>query len=914
LMLANIVLIMITYYFLKPARDALFLTKLSSAQVPLVFILTALVSAPVVTLYSKASRALRLPQLINVTQIMIIACLIGFYFLIKMEGAWIPYAFYVWVSIYGALTASQFWLLANGVFTATQAKRLFPFLGLGAIMGAWIGGELTRAILTEFKTRGYGLENLLWFCVVFLGISVILTNTVRKWRQKELAELQTKSKRGGQASESILAVFRSISKSRHLLLIVSVISLTMMVASFVDFQFKAIASSIYTTEQELGAFMGVFYGRLSLASMFLQIFFSYAILRKLGVGGIILFLPIGLLLGSATMFLAAGLTAAVLLRGADGAIKYSLDKTGRELLFLPVPLDLKKKSKVFIDLFVDRWFRGVAGGLLLLCIYLFGFDEANPLESMPYFSAVVIALVAVWIVLALIMRKEYVNTFRRALERRTIDPAEIRINIEDSSTRAILTKSLSAANPREIAYSLEMLVSTSDSSLTVQVLPLLDHTDSDIRLKAINVLKSCGDKSLVPRISSCLDDSDPDVRREAFYFMYMHAEDSAALVREYLASDDPKKLTAAITCVARYGTGTEKDSIAVSTIDALLEKHGQSEEIRTQVASSLAGLGRDQFRDLLKRLLKDKAPAVIRAAMSACGQLKDREHVPYLIRQLASQDVRPAARSALAEFGVGILGTLKDHLIDRTIDATVRRHIPSVLASIPDQQTVNLLASVLRPGDTPESTMLIEPRLRFSVVKALNGLRVRHSELHFEDGIVDKVLVSETRDYYEILNVLHLHKMSTSDPATELLQKALRERQEQNMERIFRLLGLSYPPEDIYSAYLGVISDKQSQKDSAVEFLDNLLSGDMKKYLIPIIDEISTEATVKRGRELFGTKLGSWEEALIFLMEGRDSWLRALAIYAAGKNPSEKLRQQIERAAADPDPVVRETAALILKN
>ena len=49
LMFANYYLILVTYYLLKPARDSLFLVKVSPELLPLVFVITALVTAPVVT-------------------------------------------------------------------------------------------------------------------------------------------------------------------------------------------------------------------------------------------------------------------------------------------------------------------------------------------------------------------------------------------------------------------------------------------------------------------------------------------------------------------------------------------------------------------------------------------------------------------------------------------------------------------------------------------------------------------------------------------------------------------------------------------------------------------------------------------------------------------------------------------------
>ncbi|MCB2230927.1 HEAT repeat domain-containing protein [bacterium] len=903
LMLVNILAIMITYYFLKPARDSLFLTKFDADRLPWVFILTALVAAPIVTMYSRAGHRLKLHQLINTTSLLIIGSLVFFYFFIKLPYPWVPYAFYVWVSIYGALTTSQFWLLANGVYTASQAKRIFPFLGLGAIVGAWVGGELTSLLLKQFEVIGLGIENLLLFCAGFLAISIVLTNLVRRKRREELEEQSRPGKDSGK-HESMLDLYNVVARSRHLLLMVGIISIAMIVASFADWQFKAIAKVSFDTPQELGAFFGTFYGRLSLVSLLLQLFLSYGVLRRLGVGGIILFLPVGMLIGSVTMLLSAGLTAAVLLRGADGSLRYSLDKTGRELLFLPIPLDVKKKTKVFIDVLVDRWFRGVAGGLLLFFIWIFDFQGTDPTKEMWKFSIVVVALLAIWIGMSLLMRKEYVNTFRSALQRRTIDPGEIRINIAESSTMKALVHSLDSGSAREVSYALDMLASIQDKTLVAHALPLLQSDDAEVRLKALKVLQRNGDETTIEQVKPALVDPDYSVRREAFYYLYLFDRDRAGLIDGYLRIDDPLLQCTALSCIAEYGTKEEQELITSDLIGALLDRTDQAREIRLQVARSLGALGHMKFRGFVQRLLDDESVEVRREALLAVGRIRDRELVSHLINQLAVQPLRAAARRSLVSYGTTILGTLYDYMIDPTVDLSIRRHIPRVIAGIPDQQSVDALTLALADA---------RPRMKYSIVKGLNSLRVKNPDLVFDEGAVDRALLEETRAYYEILQVLNCNRTAPKNEANDLLKRALIEQQDANLERIFRLLGLAYPPNDIYSAYLGIVSRKSVLRASAVEFLDNLLRNDLKRMLLPIVDEDSTESILRQGREFVSAAITTRDEALAFLIDGKDDWLRACAIYASGTTTSDGIKRKIGAACDDSDPIVKETARLVIR-
>jgi len=465
LMALYLYLLLVTYYFLKPARDSLFLVEIGPAQLPIVYMLIAVIVIPVTTLYSLASQRLKLNRLINFTTVFLIINLLLLRWLLQYTHPAVFYTFYVWVSIYGIITTSQFWLFANAMFDATQAKRLFVLFGLGGIIGAFTGGEVTSLIVVRL---GVSTENLLFFCIAFLALCIVLVNIVTAVKQKEDVREPARPTRRKQPKENYAELFKLVKRSKHLLLIVGIIAMTMATASFVDYQFKTVSVLSFPVKEDLTSFLGKLYGRLSLISFLFQLFLSYRFLRLFGVGGAVFLLPLGLFGGSLAMLLVPGLASAVVLFGTNGVLKYSIDKTARELLFLPVPLEIKKRTKVFIDVFVDRWFRGFAGGVLLLLVGVLHF-------SVRQLSIVVIAMLLVWLFMVFKMRKEYVEAFRRALERREIDPSELRVNIAEASTLNTLKTALGSSNERQIVYSLDMLHDVQDSDILGAVKPLLSH-------------------------------------------------------------------------------------------------------------------------------------------------------------------------------------------------------------------------------------------------------------------------------------------------------------------------------------------------------------------------------------------------------------------------------------------------------
>ena len=940
LMFSYYYLVLLAYYFLKPARDSLFLTRLGSDQLPLVYVLIALIVAPVTTIYSRAASSLRLTRLLGATTSILIASFVLLRFLMELDHPWVYYIFYIWVSIYAILATSQFWLFANEVFNPAQAKRLFPFLNLGGIIGAATGGEVTSLVV-----QGLGLptKNLLFFCIGILAICIVLLNLAWAVKQKEGESRAARAPIQEAPSETVGQLFGMIRRSRLLLCIMGIISMTMIVATFVDFQFKVVSQQAFPVEEDLTSFLGRFYGRLSLVSLLLQSLFAYRFLRILGVGGVILFLPASLLFGSVGMLVVPGLWVGVLLKGAEGSFRYSIDKTGRELLFLPVPPAVKRRTKVFIDMFMDRFFRGIAGALLLLSTVVFDFNVRQismvvlPLLvawvlfmfmdrffrgiagallllstvvfdfNVRQISMVVLPLLVAWVLFTLLVRKEYVNSFRNALEKREIDLSELRTDITDPSAVNSLLEALKSTNERLVVDALNMLASVKDVKLMAPLRPLLNHPASQVRRKAIRLLHTQGNGSLVPEMEKRLSDEDPEVRLEATYFLCRHAEgDHSLRLQGYLKDPDIRIQSAAVGCIARYGDPEEKNLIDEAVIQSLIDRKGKEGEVSRALAAKVLGfLNRPALRTYLLKLADDPSPAVIRQVIESAGRAKDRQFVPWLLAHLSDKQHRADARSALAAYGNRILGTLVDYLTDETVDLSVRVNIPRVFSQIPNQSSVDLLSAHIER---------LDPQVRYPAVKTLNQLRTRYRQLRFDEKTIDAALIDETRSYYEILQILHVQRQARDAAAEELLKKALQERLDHNLELIFRLLGLRYPPKDMYSAYYGIVSSKKDTRASAIEFLDNVLGKNLKTYLLPFLDQVSTEAVVLKGQQLFGLRVESQEEALARLIRGRDSWLKACALYNIGGTDSQQLVKLAEEACNDPDPVVRETAQTILQS
>jgi AAA family ATP:ADP antiporter len=305
----------------------------------------------------------------------------------------------------------------------------------------------------------------------------------------------------------------------------------------------------------------------------------------------------------------------------------------------------------------------------------------------------------------------------------------------------------------------------------------------------------------------------------------------------------------------------------------------------------------DQGIEALHRLLEDPDPQVAGAAVRTAGEVKNRAYLFPLIQALGNAKLRGDAIRALAAFGPQICGTLSDVMLDEEMPMRIRRQIPRVLKAIPHQRSVDVLLAAVGHPDLG---------LRAAALKALNRLREDVPELNVDQQFVTTQISNEARYYYQLSAALAPFRDREAGTPSRLLALTIQERLKNTLERLFRLLGLSYPPREIYSAYRAVARKQHEEATAALEFLDNTLERSLKRILLPLLD--APESLNDHGKELFGVEARTAEEAIRELIRSRDPWLVACAMAAAAELQLRNLAPEIHRAAEESAEEVLEVA------
>lgn len=843
LMLAYIFLVISSLLIIKPVSNALFLSQFGVAQLPTAFIFVAVFAALITIFYSRLARKIPLNNLVIRSLYTFIICLAVFralFYIKPLESAAL-YLFYIWVAIFALIAASQFWVLANLVFNAREAKRLFGFIGSGGIAGGIFGGYLTN-----FLAPLIGTENLLFVCIFFLYLCIPITQTV--WRRSVEGGGDSQPPAQELSAHPLLYPFKLIRKSQLLTLLAGLVGISVLAAKVVDYEFSAVAAASIMNQDELAAFFGFWLSNLNIVSLLIQLFITRRVVGVFGVGTSLFFLPAGILLGAVSILIFPALWAAVLLKVSDGSLKQSINRSGMELLALPVPVEIKNQAKTFIDVFIDSFATGVGG--ILLSIFAVGLSF-----SVRQVSLILIVLVAAWLYLVMQIRREYIRSFRRKIERERETPAQPGPDVASESVLGGLIRVLEQGEEAQILPVLKMVKEIQNLNLIPSFKKLIAHPSRAVRLEVLENIYFYKNGEFLAEVRGLVNDPDQEIKTRAIEYLFRHFPgDSVGLAKSYLADENYRVRGAALLAVARESRKNQSLK-EVLRIRELIEEsikqitpeqdEAQAEFTKINCTRAIGAVNEPALYPHLHVFLNSASPAVLKAAIISAAQTGQREFIPGLIRCLGNPAVQHYARQALSSFGLEIIDVLASYLENPETEPAVRGNIPRVLASVGVQKSVEVL---LRRLDHPDLD------IRDAVLKGLSRLRVKFPHLKFDEARVSRRVEAECENYLENLAMLQAlaapqspaqqpDGLKGSAEAPQRLKETLGKRLDRNLERIFRLLILLYPSDDIYSAYWGIQKTGAPEvQTSALEFLDNLLEPGLKRMVIPILETVIQEA------------------------------------------------------------------------
>ncbi len=898
LLFSYLFLIIGAYLMGQAVGDALFLAAFPK-HLPVAMIGTAPVIGALVAVYIRLSARLRLRSLIIGMLLFFAFSFVAFWCLTRVHLLWVYWLVYLWVYAMGAMGPMMGWTLANFLLTAREAKRVFGFIGAGAILGGTFVSFITSDVL---RRGGLKPQSLLLGVALILAICALLVVLIFRNSRHRLGSLGSAPIMGQETPQGFSQSLKVIRCSHYLLLLTGLVVIGCLATSILGYQFRLIAKTSFGADTAaLAAFFSRFYGYMGLASLVFQLLVTGPLLRAFGIRVTLFVVPIALMGGTIGVLLAPTLLAGSILRGSHSLLRYSIDKSSTELLYLPVSPEVKSQVKSFIDTFIWRSADGLAGLTLLFF--------ANALSFSPQeISSVNLVVLAAWIAIAYGVRREYVNVLRQAIERRTLDPGRTAAQVLDLSTIEVLGQALEHGSEQQLLYGMSLFEMSGQPGWHPVLRQLLEHRSPTVRLSALRLLNHAGDPAILLQAEKLLVDENLEVRAEALHYLVVHAgRDPLSLLGEE-HDFPPHVLQGAIVAYLACNGESDYSQATGLILRSMLEGSGPDAVLaRREAARTLGAISPPSvLHDRLQELLSDEDAEVVEQALLSAGRIRLIALLPAVIAKLGEARASAAARAALIMYGESAIGALRSDLNDPGVALTIRKRIAQTLARIPTADSADALARSLVQSD---------PGLRYDVLKALNQLRERDPALLPADVDYTDMLNAELMGYLRSLQVMAAydspwkpHGAELSRGGERLLKRAFLEQMDHELERIFRLLALVYPPRDIHNAFVGLISARPQLQANALEMLEQLLQPELYRRLANVLDpEIDPGQRLDFARQVCRADVSSKVEALRVLLYSEDSWIRACALYAVGSLQLEELAPEIDTMPCSGDALLVET-------
>ena len=783
---AHFFFLMAAIYVSKVSKTSLFLgLGLTKSSLPLVYFLSAVLSGLFAAWNTKKIRSLGRRAYIAWSRLFFAAGTIAFWFLFGIGGRVVPALYWFWFEIFVLATVTQFWVVVGDVCKPRRAKHLVSFFVSGGLIGGIFGSVLIIIISRHLPARHLILLGLIFYLLAMGCIRAAV----------RISPVHSEETEQGPPPD-YWDGFRTLAASPYLRLLAALIVIALAASTMIDFQFNLAVKAAFPLEAERTDFLAAFAVGVLVFSWALNSVFAHRAILALGVRTALFVTPLVLAFGSAAVFIipAAGITAwAVFVKGADKSLTHTFSQAIKQLLYLPVPQDVKAKAKMTIDIFISK--SGEALASLLQVV--FGVFLAFEADRMSF---VTIAIIVLWLLILVRIGRRYLPAIRENLVPSRPDAERVVREQARADTAKQLLDLLESRERSSVLYAYNLFDLLKAEKLTPELRQVLSDKSAEVRASALDTLLDADNEALGPEWAEGED-----------------RETLEVIVREVLALDS-------------YQNVMDRPFGEVAASESPAREVEQME-----LAKALGLMPADApLTEYLPRFLKHESPSVVHYALESAARLRKRDWLPLIVPHLGRSSVSDRAAETLEAYGDRAVPVLRDWISGFRADLRVRRAVPRVLAAIGTPKAAETLVRQLRRRD---------PEVAEAVIEALFKLRTRCAGIHFrEREILPEILyyVRAACRAAEAGSVGEKNGEKRAAPAAGYRQ-------------IFLLLGLLYPHEDVGRALQNYAEGTKRAVDYALELLEGVIPKEMKDAVLPVLEDAPADVKARSARRILKT-------------------------------------------------------------
>lgn len=780
------------------------------------------------------------------------------------------YLTFILFAMIGPITAVVllgFWGTFGRLFDLRQSKRIIGRIDIGQLLAsiaAFFAIPFFADIIPD--TSSYLLISSLSAFMVFVFTLILDRSTEAKGAIRSSREDRKQTS------------YNKLSRNKYVRQLSLFLLFSMLTFTFIQYSFQTVSSQQFPEEEALRNFLAVCRGSILVLGLLMQSFVNDRIISEYGLKVALLILPV--IVGIFTVLaigagLYYGFTPAAdqfifffgfiaLSRIFNWSVRDSLENPSFKLYFMPFDLNLRFNIQTKVEGVVNELSRFLGGVLIMV------------LSTFPYFdlldySYAVLFLLGGYFLVVSKMYGGYRNLIRVKLERQQ---AEISPEKTMSLTEQLVVR-------------LNRFLRNSLTSYSIFSFKLLEKVQPQVIPHSINVLMRHEETEVKQFAQGKLN----EVRGTSVSDRYvLDVGKVRGNGRTVISRDELLEL---------FRTGEISRNRVYQ-----LSKSSRTED--RQYAAEIIGNYADNERThYLVDLLYDKERVVRNTAIRTAQKKYNWEVLNALIENLDDPAYSIMAFNTLTAIGKPALKALDNAFYSSSqLHNSQALKIVQIMGRIGGEDVRELLWNKL---DYPNKIVVSE------VLRALGeggyqaGLtQIPRIKYAIESDI--EAIAWNMAAYYEVADT-HFG---------EQIRTALEEEVNHDIRHIYMLLSMLYDGSSIQLVKENIESGTHEGMTYAIELLDVFLSEELKKKIIPVLDETTYREKASKLQEFYPREPLDDRRVLRFLLNRDFSqtnrWTRACVIYQMGMRRLEEYQQDLIAHFFNPDLMIREVAAWAIYN
>ncbi|MAW27785.1 MAG: hypothetical protein CMP98_03160 [Gammaproteobacteria bacterium] len=870
---------------LRVAAFTLFLAEFTAEQLAIMAILLAFTGTVLTLLISKITYGRSFSTYVFTILGTILVGLLGYRFLLgTVDNKIFIFALPLFFETVYMLFSLQFVTLLSRLLDVRQTKRLSGIARSGEFLAEMVGG-ISVALLLAFMD----VQDLLLVAAGATALVFIIAElTARKFRAP-LAVTSGDLVEGKEIDNKLLRLLR----------LPYVRSISLCYAAyifayfFLDVAFYHYASKQFTDEVALATFLGQFIAVSGFITLVVMVFFFAPVLRKFGVLAGVIGFPIVIAIGAAAVSAmefagVAGIAIFFVMVATNGmrfVLQSAMWRPSVTILFQVLPDRQRTQGTSLIEGIIDP----LSGGLAGLTLFII----SNYLQWEPQmFLLVLTGLMVFWISMGIAIRQMYLSNLVESIQKRKI--GKLSIQELDNASLDIIKGGIESSYPAEVLYCINLLEEMEHPQITELLKKAITNDSYEVRLDTLERVTRLGIDALQIQVRERIDtETHPLVLGQALItYGALGGDDVSDVLTPHIDSEQESIRRGALTGLLNYGP-TSDDAKS-----KLLELARSENPSQRMYAADVMGEF-DAGASYLVELLDDDDPAVVSRAIYAAGLIRDNRLINTLVGKLSVTGLQKPAAQALQQFDDDALYDLD--LGFRSPEATrqVKRQIIEIVSEIGGTGAMEIL---LRHIETDHR------ELRHQIYLALAKLNYQADPDH------QYIFVNKLEQEVELITWLlasmeDISKHRRYDALTAALGQELGTRR----DNMLLIMSFIFPSTVMMDTRASIASRVPELRVYALEVLDNLLTNEIKTVVFPILDDLSVSERLAQLDERFPQAHMNTQDRFEDLVSKHFGesfvWTKASLLHQIGNDKHEHLLDAVRSALADPEALVRETAA-----